>query len=211
MTIKQVQCLLTYLGYAPGAIDGADGRNTQAAIRAFQAQEGLATDGIAGAKTQAALLDAVAEGRGYEPKADTKQPTTSGDTGTFWDRIQYFTREECRCKCGGKYCDGYPAEMSETTMLIADEVRRRAGVPLRNNSALRCKQWNALQPGAAANSNHMTGRAIDLAPINGDISVEKLHSIAAEVQAKMIPGRGGLGKYSWGIHEDDGKYSRWNG
>lgn len=211
MTIKQIQCLLEYLGYEPGAIDGANGPNTRDAVTAFQRAEGLAVDGIAGAKTQAALLDAVAEGRGYQPKADTQEPTAAGNTGTFWEKIQYFTREECRCKCGGKYCDGYPAEMSETTMLIADEVRRRAGVPLQNNSALRCKQWNALQPGAAANSNHMTGHAIDLAPINGDISVEKLHSIAAEVQAKMIPGRGGLGKYSWGVHVDDGKYSRWNG
>lgn len=26
MTVKQIQCLLTYLGYSPGAIDGADGK-----------------------------------------------------------------------------------------------------------------------------------------------------------------------------------------
>ena len=211
MTTKQIQCLLEFLGYAPGSIDGADGRNTQAAVRRFQQQEGLTVDGIAGSKTQAALREAVAEGRVYQPKADTQEPTATGTTGTFWDRIQYFTREECRCKCGGKYCDGYPAEMSETTMLIADEVRRRAGVPLRNNSALRCKQWNALQPGAAANSNHMTGHAIDLAPINGDISVDELYNITVEVHSEMIPGRGGIGRYNWGIHEDDGKYSRWNG
>lgn len=207
MTVKQIQCLLAYLGYSPGAIDGADGRNTQAAIRVFQADYGLTVDGIAGAATQKMLIGAIA---GTAAKVEKPESSDAPKTGTFWDEIQYFTREECRCKCGGKYCNGYPAEMSETTMLIADEVRRRAGVPLRNNSALRCQWWNAEQ-GGVANSNHMTGHAIDLAPIDGNISVDELYNITVEVHAEMIPGRGGIGKYLWGIHEDDGKYSRWNG
>lgn len=207
MTVKQIQCLLTYLGYSPGSIDGIEGRNTQGAIRAFQADYGLTADGIPGAATQKMLIGAIA---GTAVKVEKPEDSPEPKTGTFWDKIQYFTREECRCKCGGKYCNGYPAEMSETTMLIADEVRRRAGVPLRNNSALRCQRWNAEQ-GGVANSNHMTGRAIDLAPIDGNISVDELYRITVEVHAEMIPGRGGIGKYIWGIHEDDGKYSRWNG
>lgn len=213
MTIKQIQALLTYLGYNPGAVDGADGANTQAAVRRFQQAEGLGVDGIAGKATQAALLAAVAAGRVYVPPDDTSGTVAAsgGAGGIWWGEIKYFTRTECRCKCGGKYCNGYPAEMSETTMRMADEIRRRAGVPLNNNSALRCKQWNAEQPGAAANSNHMTGHAIDLAPISGNISVSRLQEIAEEVQQEMIPGRGGLGKYRWGVHIDDGKYSRWSG
>lgn len=209
MTIKQIQSLLTYLGYNPGAVDGADGANTQAAVRRFQQAEGLGVDGIAGSKTQAALKDAVWQDRFAKDNIvpSSGQPP---DTGTFWDSIQYFTRTECRCKCGGKYCNGYPAEMSETTMRMADEIRRRAGVPLNNNSALRCQRWNAEQ-GGVANSNHMTGHAIDLAPIGGNISVSRLQEIAEEVQQEMIPGRGGLGKYRWGVHIDDGKYSRWSG
>ena len=209
MTIKQVQSLLTYLGYNPGAVDGADGANTQAAVRRFQLAEGLGVDGIAGSKTQAALKDAVWQDRFAKDNIvpSSGQPP---DTGTFWDSIQYFTRTECRCKCGGKYCNGYPVEMSETTMKMADEIRRRAGVPLNNNSALRCQRWNAEQRGVA-NSNHMTGHAIDLAPIGGNISAAKLQEIAEEVQQEMIPGRGGLGKYRWGVHIDDGKYSRWSG
>ena len=35
--------------------------------------------------------------------------------------------------------------------------------------------------------------------------------IAEQVTAEMIPGKGGIGLYSWGIHVDTGKYSRWNG
>lgn len=209
MTIKQIQSLLTYLGYNPGAVDGADGANTQAAVKRFQTAEGLGVDGIAGSKTQAALKDAVWQDRFAKDNTvpGSGQPP---DTGTFWDSIQYFTRAECRCKCGGKYCNGYPTEMSETTMRMADEIRRRAGVPLNNNSALRCQRWNAEQ-GGVADSNHMTGHAIDLAPIGGNISASRLQEIAEEVQREMIPGRGGLGKYRWGVHIDDGKYSRWSG
>lgn len=36
MTIRQVQNLLDYLGYAPGKIDGMDGTNTRKAVKAFQ-------------------------------------------------------------------------------------------------------------------------------------------------------------------------------
>ena len=38
MTTKQVQCLLAYLGYDPGGIDGVDGQKTRQAIRNFQGQ-----------------------------------------------------------------------------------------------------------------------------------------------------------------------------
>ena len=209
MTIKQVQQLLDYLGYDPGAIDGVDGRLTQAAVRRFQGAEGLTVDGIAGEQTQIRLKDAVWQDRFAKDEAvpDSGQPP---ETGTFWDGIKYFTRTECRCKCGGKYCNGYPSEMSETAIKMADEIRRRAGVPLNNNSALRCEKWNA-ERGGVATSLHRTGHAIDLAPIGGNISVSRLQEIAAEVQQEMIPGRGGLGKYRWGVHIDDGKYSRWSG
>ena len=60
MTVKQIQCRLTYLGYSPGAIDGIDGRNTQGAIRAFQADYWLTVDGIPGSATQKMLIGAIA-------------------------------------------------------------------------------------------------------------------------------------------------------
>lgn len=209
MTIKQIQALLVYLGYDPGEVDGWDGQNTRAAVLAFQQQEGLEQDGKPGPATQKALLAAVAAGRMYTPfKEETPSSGQPPDkTGTFWDGIEFFRREEFRCKCGGKYCGGFPAEPAEETVRIADEIRRRAGVPLRVNSGLRCTQWNRIQ-GGVANSRHLTGRAVDL---SGDISPSRLREIAIAVQAEMIPGRGGIGLYSWGIHEDNGVYSRWNG
>ena len=60
MTIRQIQCLLTYLGYSPGEIEGANGKNTQGAVLAFQADYGLTVDGIPGAATQKMLIGAIA-------------------------------------------------------------------------------------------------------------------------------------------------------
>ena len=205
MTTRQIQDFLDLLGYGPISNDGALGPATREAVKKFQRQEGLADDGIPGPLTEAKLLDAVAAGRVYKPQETASKPP--GKTGTFWDDIEFFTREEFRCKCGGKYCNGFPAEMSEDTVRCADEIRRRAGVPLLVNSGLRCDRWNAIQ-GGVKNSNHRTGHAVDL---SGNISPAELYAIAQEVHAEKIPGRGGLGLYSWGIHEDDGVYSRWNG
>ncbi|WP_043614074.1 L,D-transpeptidase family protein [Ensifer sp. ZNC0028] len=44
-TMREVQSSLDFLGYAPGAIDGHAGPATIAALRAFQASEGLDGDG----------------------------------------------------------------------------------------------------------------------------------------------------------------------
>lgn len=205
MNVLQVQCLLAYLGYPVGAPDGITGSQTQQAVKLFQAAEGLKADGDPGPETQAALLAAVAAGRIYTPAK-----TENAKTGTFWDDIQYFRRAEFRCQCGGKYCNGFPAEPVEETVQLADEIRRRAGVPLKVSSGVRCKQHNAdPNVGGVWNSLHLTGQAIDLAPIGGNISVDRLQDIAEQVQAEKMPGRGGLGRYAWGVHIDNGKYSRW--
>lgn len=209
MTVLQIQHLLCYLGYDPGSCDGIQGANTQAAVKEFQADYGLTADGVPGGATQKMLTGAVA-GTAVKVEKPVDAEGNGEKSGTFWDDIKYFTRIECRCKCGGKYCNGYPAEMTEETMRMADEIRRRAGVPLNVNSALRCKQHNADVDGVW-NSLHLTGQAIDLAPIGGNISTTRLQEIAEQVQAEKLPNRGGLGRYDWGVHVDNGKYSRWNG
>ena len=207
MTTRQVQNLLDYLGYPVGVPDGITGSQTRQAVKLFQAAERLKADGDPGQETQTALLAEVAAGRMYTPAK-----TENAKAGTFWDEIKYFRRAEFRCQCGGKYCNGFPAEMAEETVRLADEIRRRAGVPLNVNSGVRCKQHNAdPNVGGVWNSLHLTGQAIDLAPIGGNISVARLQEIAEQVQAERMPNRGGLGRYDWGVHVDNGKYSRWNG
>ena len=45
--VRQVQQLLTDIGYAPGPVDGSYGRKTKEAIMIFQRHEGLVEDGLA--------------------------------------------------------------------------------------------------------------------------------------------------------------------
>ena len=162
MTVKQSQCLLGYLSYYTGPIDGQWGEMSTAACKAFQRDYGLDPDGICGTKTQKMLVAAVAgtaakvERPESEP-ADTDKP----QTGTWWDNIKWFTRDEFKCKCGGRYCNGYPAEMQEAVVKIADAAREHLGKPAHVISGLRCQQWNAHE-GGVANSQHMYGEAIDL-------------------------------------------------
>ena len=163
MTVKQQQCLLAYLGYYTGQIDGQWGRMSSAACRAFQADYGLTPDGICGTMTQKMLIGAIAGTavKVERPAEAEHKATDKPKTGTFWDDIRYFTREEFACKCGGRYCNGYPAEMQEAVVKIADAARAHFGRPAHVISGLRCQKWNAHE-GGVANSQHMYGEAIDL-------------------------------------------------
>ena len=137
MTVRKMQCLLTYLGYDTGGVDGIRGAKTEKALRDFQEDYGHAP-------TDAALLRAVAQG----PQ-------------DFWDAIPDFTRREFACKCG---C-GFPAEPKEAMVRIAQAARTHFGRPATVISGLRCQRHNAAV-GGVPNSQHMAGEACDLA-ING--------------------------------------------
>ncbi len=56
-----LQTALKTLGFDPGEIDGSDGPNTRAAVRAFQVSHGLVADGVVGRITRAALAAAWTE------------------------------------------------------------------------------------------------------------------------------------------------------
>ena len=153
MTVKQIQNLLQYLGYYNGIPDGDFGPLSRQAVTDFQRAIGLKVDGDPGPETQTALTHAVAYGM-----PERKEPEPTAD---WWDEIEYFTREEFRCKCAGRYCDGYPAEMQEKVVRIADAARKHFGRPAHVVSGLRCQEWNRLQ-GGVWNSQHRYGEAIDL-------------------------------------------------
>lgn len=152
MTIEQVQHLLAYHGLYKDDVDGLWGPITEKAVRDFQKAFGLEADGIVGVATEEALRHSIAYGL---PEQDSD--TVEG----WWDEIEYFTREELRCKCGGRYCDGFPAEPQEMAVRLADRARKHFGRPAHNVSFLRCPEWNRLQ-GGVANSQHMYGEAMDI-------------------------------------------------
>ena len=148
MTNVQKQCLLKYLGYYESAVDGNFGRLSKMATAGFQEDYGLDPDGKFGPLTEAKALEAV---------AGTAQPVKPEN---FWDGIKHFDREEFRCKCGGKYCDGFPAEPEKKLVQLADRVREHFGKPMLVSSGIRCATHNANVGGAAA-SRHMRGMAMD--------------------------------------------------
>ena len=158
MTTRQIQCLLEYLGYDPGPIDGVDGANTRDAVKAFQRAESLTVDGVAGAQTCKALVGAVADGRVYKPP-DTV-PGDTVETADWWADIKHFKRSEPYISCPCGHCGGFPVEPAEKLMRLADSVRDAAGKPMIPTSTVRCKAHNA-EVGGVWNSRHMLGHAMD--------------------------------------------------
>jgi peptidoglycan hydrolase-like protein with peptidoglycan-binding domain len=198
MTVKQKQHLLGFLGYYVGNVDGDWGSLSREACRRFQQDHGLQADGVFGDATAKAALAAVT-------KNETKPPTTTAPTAE-WKNIRYFTKTEFKCKCGGRHCNGYPAEIDMTMVGYADEIRHRLGKPLNVNSGLRCSVWNQKQ-GGVSNSQHLYGTAVDLGCPAGTTPAEM-----AKIAEDVIGNTGGIGIYSWGIHIDSRKTkSRWNG
>lgn len=145
MTVKQQQCLLAYLGFDPGAIDGVPGPKTSAAADAFRQAAGLGS-GSFDAAAEDAARKAVAEG----------MPERKGD---FWDGIRFFRREEFRCPC--PRCGGFPEEPKEKLVRLAEQVRSHFDAPAVISSGVRCPEHNR-EVGGVANSRHLYGRAVDL-------------------------------------------------
>lgn len=151
MTNRQAQNLLAYLGYYVGDIDGKFGTLSKTACKSFQADfGGISVDGIVGSETEKALKHAVSFG----------MPLKENEDNFFWDEIKYWNREEFRCHCGGKYCDGFPAEPDKKLVKLVDLVREHFGTPGIPSSGLRCKTWNAIS-GGVKNSRHLIGKALD--------------------------------------------------
>lgn len=74
--LKKWQTDLTAVGCDPGPVDGIDGGETEAAIKAFQKTSKIAVDGRVGPQTETALSQAVASGK----KGCTPAPSTGGGT-----------------------------------------------------------------------------------------------------------------------------------
>lgn len=168
MTVTQKQCLLACLGYYPAEeIDGIWGPKSAQATEDFQRDWGMTADGIFGKGVEEKLREVIGAGK------ETQRPGQD-----WWQEITYFNREEFRCKCGGKYCGGFPAEMRKAVVLLADRARKHFGRPGIVVSGLRCRQHNA-NVGGVANSRHMSGEAVDL----------RIQGVAADALLAFVQGQ----------------------
>lgn len=141
--------------------DGLAGPKTVAALHAYQEAKGLVQTGrVDDATWDSLMLEIPRQEQATEPVPE--QDTDAGsETGTFWDGGVHFSRNEMRCKCGGRYCNGFPAEPQQLLMELADRAREHFGRPAHVVSGLRCSRWNTIQ-GGVANSQHMYGEAMDI-------------------------------------------------
>ena len=200
MNVKQRQHLLAYLGYYVGNVDGDWGSGSRAACTAFQNDRNITADGHGGPETDKELRYAVYNDLEKPEPVEDATDISVGDkkepTGTFWDESEFFDREEFRCQCKGKYCNGFPKEPDEELVRVCNEIRRRLGVPVSivdaGGSGVRCPQHNAAV-GGVANSNHLYGLAADL---QSGKSPQEMYRVAEEV----LGNTGELGLYDWGIH-----------
>lgn len=164
MTIKQRQCLLTFLGYDTGGVDGILGPKTRNTIEQCQEDLGIPADGVWGQQTETAVLEAVYT---YDvdapvPDSDTEEPGGPELEARFAG-IRYWKPEEFRCRCGeyhAPYCDGFPVLPDRTLLELVDDLRHDAGRPAHRSSGIRCYQHN-IDQGGVADSRHLKGKALD--------------------------------------------------
>lgn len=147
MTNKQKQLLLQFLGLYDGAIDGIWGPKSQEAMNLVREKYGDDCDTVS-------LMEAVAD---WEPNV----PDNNVENKSFWGEIEFFSRNEFKCTCNGRGCYGYPAEPRERLVRNAEAARKHFGKPAIVSSGVRCQLRNSELPGSAANSLHLTGRAMD--------------------------------------------------
>lgn len=154
--------------------DGMAGHKTMAALKLFQEAQGIPQTGRVDGETWDALMQQIPVQEApveLVPKVDTTTKNSS-TVVTFWPGIVYFKRDEMRCKCGNRYCNGFPAEPQQLLMELADRARKHFGAPAHVVSGLRCSRWNQIQ-GGVANSQHMYGEAMDIR-IDGVTAAELL-------------------------------------
>lgn len=112
-------------------------------------------DGIVGPLTIAAIDSLL--------PADIAASNAAQTAGDFWDKIEYFRKDEpgIACPCCGLN------NMTYGVMHAADIIRKRFGAPATPSSGTRCKRHNA-EVGGVANSKHLTGEALDFCVAGSD-------------------------------------------
>lgn len=207
MTTTQKQCLLVYLGYDTGGVDGIWGDRSRQATEAFQSDYSLDPDGVFGDTTAAKIKEVIAAG-----EQSTSQPKQlQEDSGQVSDAAQYLRSDGYyhiprgvdvqlsrnlwahEVHCQGKGCcteSIVSKRMVDTFQAIRDDYGEAIEIADADGSGFRCRTHNAAV-GGDVGSLHLTGDAFDLHSRNK----AKLLSV---VEKHITDGE--IGTYNWGIH-----------
>ncbi len=227
MNIRQKQWQLKVLGYYEDndrrGVDGKWGDRCVQGTKELQRDVGISVDGKFGRNTERKSIEKVKElqrslgftgkdvdGFGgwktWNAKQEADVPVgPEPEPVDYWSTVKHFKRSEFACKCGGRYCNGFPVEPDRQLVRLLENIREHFGKPVRINSGIRCNQHNA-NVGGVKHSQHKLGTAADI--VVAGVSPRTVY----EYVNSIMPNTGGIGIYSWGVHVDVRKNkSRWNG
>ena len=174
----EVKTLQSILGITS---DGIFGKNTKAAVIAYQKANGLVADGIVGKKTWAKLQS---------------KPATVPQTA-------HFKLSEFKCKDGTAVPEQYYPNALKL-MNVLERIREACGNrPITINSGYRTVAYNK-KVGGASKSQHLYAAAADIT-VSG-VNPSRVYDICNSI----IGNTGGVGKYKNFTHVDVRGYrSRW--
>lgn len=141
LDVKTRQKYLKELGFYKGEIDGSVGPLTREAYKGIQDayfRRKSDRDGLYGLNTDILLRSA------YN-----------------FINIKNFKLSEFKCKCGGKYCTGYPAVVDRNLIRYLQMMRENRGKSITITSGLRCPTYNK-KIGGVSGSSHTKGKAADI-------------------------------------------------
>lgn len=145
LKVKERQIKLSFLGYYKGAIDGIEGKLTKKAYLDLQKDYFVNNkyrkdiDGIYGLNTDKLLCSAY----------------------SVASLCSHFGLKEFKCKCGNRFCSGYPAYINENMLLNLESLRKYLGNAIYIESGIRCSTHNR-NVGGTDKSRHKYGKAIDI-------------------------------------------------
>lgn len=185
--VTYLQQRLTAKGYGVGAIDGDFGRKTLEAVKAFQAENNLAVDGVVGEKTWATLEN-------EKTVKSVKEFSLAKDGGA--NVSKNFKVNEFRCKDGSDRIL-IDVDFVENKLQL---IRNAFNTPVTINSAYRTESYNK-KVGGAKSSYHMKGQAFDIV-VSG-------HTPQEVARCAQSIGINGIIQYNTFVHIDSRNTRYW--
>ncbi len=145
--VRKIQERLRELGYLNGNVDGAYGGQTRNAVIAFQKENGLTPDGIAGKSTQTRLFDDPDVIPNPLTVTPTPVPTATPDPGGIIPvaediRTQWKARTGARFLCNGQMFSSdqvFLWSFEDSEMVSITRLAEMAGWTLSDEGCLRMK------------------------------------------------------------------------